>query len=251
MPTVHEQPDPHAQVQQQKQQAGTRQSVYASNSHDSSNVNTTAGYTSKGDASKAQMYDNTASTEDQLKEFYQLIHHNKLAMMATRASDGSLAARPMQTLQIHANGVDLWFITNSLSHKLDDIKNDPMVNISYIKAGTAEWASVSGRAQIVQDTALVERMWNDGLQMWFGDLGDGVHDGGPKDPRIALILVQPLTVHYQVKSSSAPVLWYNKLKSSFTHQPPVMGTQRDLSFEQLQEGRQAGATAIAASGPVA
>jgi general stress protein 26 len=37
--------------------------------------------------------------------------------------------------------------------KLDEIRNDPHVNLGYFKDRTKEWVSVSGRARIVEDRA--------------------------------------------------------------------------------------------------
>jgi hypothetical protein len=41
------------------------------------------------------------------------------------------------------------------------------------------------------------------VSAWFGDLGDGVHTGGPEDPRVELIVVEPEEIRYWKKTQTS------------------------------------------------
>jgi hypothetical protein len=40
------------------------------------------------------------------------------------------------------------------------------------------------------------------VSAWFGDLGDGVHDGTAADPRVELIVVEPTEIRYWKKTQT-------------------------------------------------
>jgi len=84
-------------------------------------------------------------------------------------------------------GAAIYFVTNNQSDKLEDLKFDSHVNCAYIRGNTGEWVSVSGFARIVGDRDMIKQLWTPDCKKWFGDLGDGVHDGSASDPRVCLV----------------------------------------------------------------
>ena len=88
-----------------------------------------------------------------------------------------------------SGGIDLLFFTNTESHKTDELKSDPHVNISFLDS-SGQWASLAGLATIETDRNLVKQHYNISLKAWLGDLGDGTHDGSENDPRIGVIRVK-------------------------------------------------------------
>jgi len=102
-----------------------------------------------------------------------------------------------RTCKQENGGIDLLFHTNTESGKMADLESDPHVNISFLN-NAGEWASIAGTATVVTDREFVRKYYSPSLKAWFGDLGDGVHDGGPGDPRIAMIRVSTVTATYMV-----------------------------------------------------
>lgn len=45
-------------------------------------------------------------------------------------------------------------------------------------------------------------IFNPMVSAWFGDLGDGVHDGTAEDPRVELIVVEPTEIRYWKKTQT-------------------------------------------------
>ena len=175
--------------------------------------------------------DNTASTGKKLDELYRLISDIEIAMFTTRRADGQLVSRPMAT-QERVSGTDLWFVTDISSHKLDELESDPHVNLAYYNMKSREYVSVAGTATITQDRNLIHELYKPDWKAWFGDEG-GDRDGGPDDPRLALVLVEAKSVEYLVTTKSRPVVLFEVAKAMVTGSTPKVGEQRTLNDREL------------------
>ena len=169
-----------------------------------------------------------------LDELYGLIDGIEIAMFTTRRPDGHLVSRPMAT-QTQAEGSDLWFVTNVESHKLDELEADPHVNLAYYKDRTREWVSVSGTATISQDRRAIHELYRPDWKAWFGDEG-GARDGGPDDPRLALILVDVDSASYLKVDKPQPVVLFEVVKGMVTGTPPNVGREEHVSGSDIDRG---------------
>ena len=179
-----------------------------------------------------------APLNKKLEDLYDLIEGIEIAMFTTRREDGHLVSRPMAT-QTQAEGSDLWFVTDIESHKLDELEFDPHVNLAYYKDRTREWVSVSGTATISQDRRAIRELYQPDWKAWFGDLGDE-RDGGPDDPRLALVLVDVQSVVYLKVNKPAPLVLFEVAKGMLTGTPPKVGVQREVSGEEIERGHDQG-----------
>jgi general stress protein 26 len=170
-----------------------------------------------------------------LGELYELIEGIEIAMFTTRRPDGQLVSRPMAT-QTQAEGSDLWFVTNIESHKLDELEFDPHVNLAYYRDRTREWVSVSGIATVSQDRRAIHELYRKDWKAWFGDAG-GARDGGPDDPRLALILIDVESVTYLKVDKPQPLVLFEVVKGMVTGTPPKVGVERQVSGEEIDRGR--------------
>ena len=173
----------------------------------------------------------TESTDKNLKDLYALIDGIEIAMFTTRRADGQLVSRPMAT-QTQAEGSDLWFVTDIESHKLDELEHDPHVNLAYFRDRTKEWVSVSGTATITQDRKAIHELYRPDWKIWFGDEG-GDRNGGPDDPRLALILVDVESVTYLKQDKPKPVVLFELVKGLVTGKRPELGEIRQLDGAEL------------------
>jgi general stress protein 26 len=87
-------------------------------------------------------------------------------------------------------GPDFLFLSNNHSQKFKDIEAAKEVNVSFQDTKTQDWISVSGTATTSNSDPRIKEIWSRGAAAWFGDLGDGVHDGSATDPRMSLIEVK-------------------------------------------------------------
>jgi general stress protein 26 len=177
--------------------------------------------------------DNEVPLEKKLDDLYKLIDGVEVAMVTTRRADGHLVSRAMAT-QRRTSGADLWFMTNAETEKFEEIALDPHVNVSYYRDRTREWVSVSGHAILSQDRDLVDSLYQTDWRAWLGDTGDGRRDGGPHDPRIALILVQADSVTYSKNDRPMPLVLFQVVKSMITGEPPKVANLRELSGDELR-----------------
>ena len=177
--------------------------------------------------------DNEVPLEKKLDDLYKLIDGIETAMMTTRRPDGHLVTRPMQ-VQRRTAGTDMWFVTNVESEKLDELSTDAHVNLGFYKDRTREWVSVSGTAVITQDKRLIHDLYAPDWRAWFGDEG-GARDGGPDDPRLALILVEAHSVHYSKTDRPMPLVLFEVAKGIVTGQPPKVADERSLSPSDIAQ----------------
>jgi general stress protein 26 len=187
-----------------------------------------------GDKSVAKNTDDAVSTEKKLDDLYDLIDGIEIAMLTTRRGDGHLVSRPMQT-QERETGLDLWFMTNVETHKLDDLMSDPHVNLAYYNNRSREWVSVAGLATVSTDRDLIRELYKPDWKAWLGDDG-GDRDGSADDPRIALILVDAESVTYMKVTKPKPVVLFEVARAMVTGSPPKVGNIRTVTERELERG---------------
>jgi general stress protein 26 len=168
-----------------------------------------------------------ASTQTkQLDELYGLIAQIKTAMLTTRRQDGRLVSRPMAT-QKRDPIADLWFVADIESLKMDELEHDPHVNVAYLDSRSWEWVSVSGTATIATDPGEIRRLYEPDWKAWFGAI-DETRNGGPDDPRLALILVDADSVVYMKQEKSKPVVLFEVAKALVTGSRPDVGEPKRI-----------------------
>ena len=113
----------------------------------------------------------------------------------------------------------------------------PKVNLAYYKDGTREWVSVSGTAMVSQDRVAIHELYRPDWKVWFGDEG-GQRDGGPDDPRLALILVDVHSVSYMKVDKPKPLVLFEVVKGMVTGTPPE---RREAAGVERGGGKGAGA----------
>ena len=168
----------------------------------------------------------------ELQKFYDMVDDIEIAMMTTRRADGHLVSRAMAT-QRRAAGADLWFVTRDGMGKLEELEQDPHVNLSYYKDRTREWISVSGLATVSRDRQKVRELYAEDWRAWFPDEGDSRH-GTPDDPRMVLVGV---TVHAAVfleVNKPQPVVLYEVVKGWLTKSMPDIGEMHTLTGSDVR-----------------
>lgn len=168
-----------------------------------------------------------------IDELYELIEGIETAMFTTRGVSGQLVSRPMAT-QERIEGADLWFVTDSDTHKLDDLALDPHVNCSYFNNRSREWVSVSGIARVSRNRARIRQLYKEDWKAWFGDEG-GDRDGGPNDPRLALILVEAELATYMKVNKPRPVVLFQVLKGMVTGSKVDIGEVKEISGAEMMD----------------
>lgn len=157
----------------------------------------------------------------ELADLYKMIDELDTAMLTTRRRDGHMVSRAMAN-QKHAPGADLWFVTIEGAAKLDDLANDPHVNLAYYKDRTREWVSVAGLARVSRDRNIIHQLYAPDWKVWFPEEGDPRH-GTADDPRLVLIGVDVHSAVYLEVNKPQPVVLYEIAKGWATGFEPQIG----------------------------
>src|SRR3954464_4595726 len=186
---------------------------------------------SLGGMSSAHQPDMTPSKK--IDDLYDLTEGIGTAMFTTRRPNGQLVSRPMAT-QSRIEGTDLWFVTDAETHKLDELSLDPHVNCAYYNNKTREWVSVSGVAHVSKSRSRIRQLYKEDWKAWFGDEG-GEKDGGPNDPRIALIMVEAESATYLKVNKPRPVILFELLKGMVTGNRVDIADVKEVTGAELMD----------------
>lgn len=141
--------------------------------------------------------------------------------MLTTEDGGKLRARPMAATQKEFTG-ELWFFTRASSHKVDEVRSEHHVGVTYADSGTQDFVSLSGRATLVTEKATVQAHWAESLRTWFPK--------GVDDPEAAMLKVTVDAAEYWDAPNSTMVHAYGYIKARLTGEPPHPGENEKMSF---------------------
>ncbi len=106
-------------------------------------------------------------------------------MMQTVGTHG-VNTRPMSNNgEVEYDG-DNWFFARSDSTKIGEIQADHRVHLTFADNQAANFISVWGSGEIVEDVDLKKKLWHADLERWFED--------GPEDPEVTLIKVSAIRI---------------------------------------------------------
>ena len=142
-----------------------------------------------------------------LTQLFEKIKEVRMAMLTTTDEHGSLHSRPMATIRPGEDGA-IYFLTDSESAKVYEIKKDSQVNLSYSDPSSNVYASVSGTANAYRDEAKIDELWSEPMRGWFPK--------GKEDPHIAILKVTIDKAEYWDSPSSLFVQAYAYVRAVVT-----------------------------------
>ena len=157
-------------------------------------------------------HDQTAQGQDKLTE---LIKDIKFGMFTTHKTQGHLHSRPMTTQNKRIEDDSLWFFMSRSGDPVAELEGDKQVNVAYANPSSDTYVSVSGVAEVVDDQAKKQALWNKAAEAWF--------KGGVNDPDLALVRVRIEHADYWDVKESKIVQLYKMAAASVTGEPPKMG----------------------------
>lgn len=136
------------------------------------------------------------------------------------------------------SGPDFLFLANANSQKFNDIEKNGVTNIYFHNSSNQDWISITGKTQTSKnDDPRIKEVWSQGTRAWFGDLGDGVHTGGPEDPRMKLIEVQPSYISYWQHDVGALGFMKEVGGAAMTGGVANTGKLRQMTEQEITEAR--------------
>jgi general stress protein 26 len=127
------------------------------------------------------------ASNEPFEKLLELVKDVRFATLVTRAQGGVLQGRPMTTQCGSGSPPCLYFLTAVGSSKVEQIRADPRVSLSYGDASSQRYVFVTGTARIENDRARIRDFWHSSYSVWFD---------GPDDPSIRLLIVEPTQASY-------------------------------------------------------
>lgn len=106
-----------------------------------------------------------------------------VCMLTTLSEDGELVSRPMKVNAVDDDGT-FWFFASASSDKVGAFEHDRRTNAAFVSG--AEWVSVSGVIDLVDDTEAKERHWALKSRSFIAD--------DPHDPELVLLRLRAQTI---------------------------------------------------------
>ncbi|MFN8392747.1 MAG: pyridoxamine 5'-phosphate oxidase family protein [Bdellovibrionota bacterium] len=158
------------------------------------------------------------NTQNKNRRFLELLEEFHTLMFITHNGE-SLHARPMAVARLEPS-CEIWFITDKLSAKIDELQADPRAYLTCQK-GDAGFISLSGIATLVpNERATLDKLWRETFKVWF--------PLGKDDPAITLIRFEPVAGEYWDGTGANRVKYlYEALKAYVTDsRPDTEGTDQ-------------------------
>ena len=152
---------------------------------------------------------------------WRIIEKVGVGMLTTQFA-GGLRARPVDARPDRDAGL-IFFVTDVRSAKEQEIEAAPDVGLVFIDPGDKAYLSITARARVMRDTAKTKTIWKMTDDLWW--------PGGPDDPDVCLLRIQPLTAELWDGPASAAVSIIEFVKAKLTGSEPDLGENRKVTVD--------------------
>jgi general stress protein 26 len=161
------------------------------------------------------------SQKDDINRVWDVIEKVGVCMLTTQFVDG-LRARPLEARPDRNAGL-IYFVTDMHSTKEDEIEARPDVGLVFIDPNDKAYLSVTGRARVMRDAEKTKAAWRKTDEVWW--------PGGPDDPDVCLLQIEPLTAELWDGPASAVVTAFEFAKAKLTGEEPNLGENRKVTVK--------------------
>ena len=165
----------------------------------------------------------TLTQDARVRKLREIVKAVDICMLTTVDERGDLHSRPMSNNREIEFDADLWFFTYVSSHKVDEVGRVPKVCASFADVDAQQYASLTGRAEVVRDRAKIEELWQPQLKAWFPE--------GVETPDIALLKVTVERAEYWDGSQSIVAHAVSLVSALVTGRPAKPGENEKLELK--------------------
>ena len=145
---------------------------------------------------------------NEVAKLIELTRDINITMFTTIDEEGHFVSRPMAQHLVEPDG-DLWLFAERDSRVVAQLTANPHVGVTLSSSDT--WVSIDGSAEMVEDQAKKEELWNTWVEAWL--------PGGKTDPNVVLIKVDPHTAEYWDTPGGRVASFISFVKSKVTGEP--------------------------------
>jgi general stress protein 26 len=150
---------------------------------------------------------------------WDIIEQAGAGMLTTRFA-GGLRARPLEPRPDRQAEL-IWFVTDVRGLKDDEIQAHAEVCLVIVDAKAKAYLSISGRARVLRDPAQAAAIWKKTDDVWW--------PGGPDDPNVRVLRLEPQTAELWDGPASAAVAAFEFAKARMTGEKPNLGENRKVT----------------------
>ena len=169
----------------------------------------------------SQIDGNQSTIKSDLDRVWDILEKHSIGMLTTKYG-GELRARPLDARPDRARG-EVFFLTDVHGHKINEISVKPDVCFTVTVPGENIYLSITAHAFVTRDNERSATIWKSADDLWW--------KGGPCDPDIRLLTLEPLTAELWDGPSSKLVAAYEFAKAKITGEKPMLGENRKTVFE--------------------
>ena len=157
--------------------------------------------------------------QNHISRAWDVIEKARIAMLTTQFA-GGLRARPLEARADRDAGL-IWFVTDVRGAKDDEIIADQDIGLIFIDADSRAYLSITGRASVTRDAAKAKEIWKKTDDIWL--------QGGPDDPNVRVLRVEPVTAELWDGPSSAAGAAFEFTKARLTGEKLNFGANRKFA----------------------
>jgi general stress protein 26 len=161
------------------------------------------------------------SEQSDLGRIWDIIEKVGVCMLTTQFA-GGLRARPLEA-RADRDADLIFFVTDVHSAKQDEIAAAPDVGLIFVDPKDKAYLSITGRACVMRDAAKTKVVWRNSDEVWW--------PGGPTDPHVCLMRIEPLTAELWDGPASAAVAAFEFAKARLTGEKPNLGENRKVTVK--------------------
>jgi general stress protein 26 len=163
-----------------------------------------------------------------VEELNDLIRGIQFAMLTTVRPNGALHSCPMATQEVDTEG-HLWFFTRTDTDKVEALRGDKRVCVSYADPDGQRYVSVTGIGDLIRSEAKARELWNPLYKAWFPQ--------GLDDPNLVLIKVLVEDAEYWHAPEGRMVQLLGFAKAAITGEQYQTAGHREIEFPENQRDR--------------
>jgi general stress protein 26 len=161
------------------------------------------------------------SKASEIDRVWDIIETVGVCMLTTQFA-GGLRARPLEARPDRDAGL-IFFVTDINSAKEDEVEAAPDVGLVFIDPSSKAYLSITGRARVLRDAEKTKAVWRKTDEVWW--------HGGPNDPDVRLLRIEPVTAELWDGPASAVVTAFEFAKARLTGEEPNLGENRKVTVK--------------------
>ena len=156
--------------------------------------------------------------EHERERLWELMQGHTACMMVTR--DGEhMRGRPMAPY-VDGDGRTIRFLSSRTDPKIEEIHREAQVALLFTDHSDRQYVSVSGKARVTADRALVEELWGPAAETWF--------PGDAQTADVVVIEVEPSAAEYWDNDANVLRTVMEVAKGYLTDEAPDLGENAKL-----------------------